>query len=155
MLNLPTDLREFAASLAGRDVRYVVVGGYAVAYHGYPRYTGDIDFLVEASEENAARLVEALGDFGFGSLGLTVADFVSEGFVIQLGFPPNRIDLLTSVEGVTFEDAWAARERCEVDGVPLWMISLDHLLAAKRAAGRPKDRLDVRHLTRRARRLAT
>ena len=103
MLKLPKDLREFIELLNSHEVRYLIVGGYAVAYHGHPRATGDIDFVVEVSEENARKLEAVLLDFGFGGLGLTAADFLQPGIVVQLGYPPNRIDLLTTISGASFE----------------------------------------------------
>ena len=92
-----------------RNVKALVVGGYAVAFHGQPRFTKDIDVFVEPSPENADRLLAALNDFGFGGLGLTVADFATPGKIVQLGVAPNRVDLLTTIDGVTFDDAWHGR----------------------------------------------
>jgi hypothetical protein len=116
MLKLPKDLKDFIALLNAHDVWYLVVGGYAVAYHGYPRMTGDIDLFVEVSPENARKLEAVLGEFGFSGMGLTAADFLEPGTIIQLGYPPNRIDLITSLSGVTFAPAWEQRVSAEVAG---------------------------------------
>lgn len=111
MLN--RDFREFFESLNDNGVRYLVVGGYAVSLHGHPRYTKDIDIWFERSEENAKRIMLALRKFGFGSLGLTVEDFQVPNQVVQLGHPPNRIDLLTSLDGVDFEEWRSCQEVCK------------------------------------------
>jgi hypothetical protein len=97
------DFREFIKSLNDNQVRYLVIGGYAVAFHGYPRYTKDLDIWIEPSPENAANLVKALDQFGFGSLNLQISDFLAPDQVIQLGYPPNRIDLITGVRPEIFE----------------------------------------------------
>ncbi|MFN3651976.1 MAG: DUF6036 family nucleotidyltransferase [Armatimonadota bacterium] len=143
MISLPKDLREFIGLLNSNEVRYLIVGGYAVAYHGYPRSTGDIDFLLQVSEENASRVIEALREFGFSSLGLRPADLLQEGIVIQLGYPPNRIDLLTGISGATFDDAWEKRIEDEFDGLTLIFVDLETLRANKAATGRPKDLADL------------
>src|SRR5579864_6507175 len=122
MVKLPNDLREFIELLDSHEVRYLVVGGYAVAYHGHPRATGDIDFFVEVTKENARKLETVLLDFGFDGLGLTANDFLEVGIVVQLGYPPNRIDLLTGISGVTFGEAWPRRVVDQVDGVPVLFI---------------------------------
>ncbi len=103
---LSRDFKEFIALLNEHEVRYLVVGGYAVAFHGYPRYTKDIDVWVELSPENAARIVRALEEFGFGSLGLDTGDFLESDQIIQLGYPPNRIDILTTLKGITFDECY-------------------------------------------------
>ncbi len=142
-MKLPSDLREFIALLNSHDVRYVVVGGYAVAYHGYPRATGDIDLFVEVSQENARKLIAVLGEFGFASLGLTETDFLVPESIIQLGYPPNRIDLVTSISGVTFADAWERRIGCHVEGLTMFVVDKQTLMANKAASGRPKDLADL------------
>jgi len=137
------DLREFIKSLNASRVRYLVVGGYAVAFHGHPRYTKDLDVWIEANPQNAARVIKALERFGFGSLGLTPSDFTTPDQIIQLGNPPNRIDVLTSLKGVVFASCYAARIRVVVDGVTANVIDLRNLKRNKRAAGRPQDLADV------------
>jgi hypothetical protein len=118
-----------------------------VAYHGYPRTTGDIDFFVEVSEENAHKLVAVLGQFGFASLGLTAKDFLEPGTIIQLGYPPNRIDLVTSISGVTFSEAWEHRVCDRVEGLTMVFVDKPTHLANKAASGRPKDLADLHALS--------
>lgn len=144
MLN--QDFREFIQSLNDNGVRYLLVGGYAVALHGHPRYTKDIDVWIEMSAENAARLIAALEQFGFGALGLTAADFLVPDQVIQLGQPPNRIDLLVSLSGVEFEACYNSRITIELDGVATSVINVEDLKRNKRAAGRYQDLADVENL---------
>ena len=145
-MKLNQDLREFIALLNSTGVKYLIVGGHAVAFHGYPRFTGDMDFFVERSSENAQRIEEVLGQFGFAGLGLTARDFVQPEIVVQLGRPPHRIDLLTSIDGVRFEDAWPRRTPSELDGLLVFFISKPDLLANKRASGRPQDAADLSNL---------
>lgn len=143
METLPTDFREFIELLNSHEVRYLIVGGYAVAYHGYPRLTGDIDFFVEVSEGNARKLEAVLIDFGFAELGLTASDFLTPGQIIQLGYPPHRIDIVTALSGVEFAEAWKERTAGELGGVPAKFIGKKALLANKAASGRPKDLADL------------
>lgn len=142
-MKLQSDLREFIGLLNSRKVDYLVVGGHAVAFHGYPRFTGDVDFFINATPENAGRVLQVLDDFGFGSLGLDVQSLTQAGKVIQLGRPPNRIDLLTSISGVAFEEAWEQRIAAELDGIPVHFVSKEALIKNKRAAARSKDLADV------------
>ncbi|MBV9940416.1 MAG: hypothetical protein JO150_18090 [Acidobacteriaceae bacterium] len=111
------DLREFIELLNSNRVEYVVVGAFAVAWYGYPRYTADLDILIRPNKQNAERVLAALAQFGFGSLGISCEDLTTEGRVIQLGVKPNRIDLLTSISGVAFEEAWASRVKGVLDGI--------------------------------------
>ena len=148
-MKLADDLREFVELLNSRGVEYLIVGGHAVAYHGYPRYTGDLDVFVRPSEENGAKLIVILGDFGFDELGLDATTFTEPDVVVQLGRPPNRIDLITQISGVEFDDAWKSREQAVLDGIPVPMLGRDALLANKRASGRAKDMADVRELEQR------
>jgi hypothetical protein len=144
-MNLSKELREFIALLNSTNVKYVVVGGHAVAFHGYPRFTGDIDFFVERSPENAAKLERVLTDFGFAEIGLKAADFLDPETVVQLGRPPNRIDILTSIDGVEFQEAWNSRIKTSV-GAELFFISKQLLVQNKRATGRTQDLADVERL---------
>lgn len=144
MLN--PDFREFIESLNDNGVRYLVVGGYAVAFHGHPRYTKDFDVWIEMSEENAARMVAALEQFGFGSLGLTAADFLVPDQIIQLGYPPNRIDILTTLPGVEFSECYPSRIVVDIDGLPVNFIDLENLKRTKRASGRLQDLADLEYL---------
>jgi len=143
MLN--RDFKEFAELLNARGVEYLVVGGYALAAHGHPRYTGDIDFWVRHSAANLARLLLALDDFGFASLGLRLADFDADT-VVQLGQPPRRIDLLTAIDGVSFDACYARRERVQLSGLFLDIIGLEDFKTNKRATGRLKDLADLESL---------
>lgn len=146
MVRLQKDLREFVELLNFHRVDYMLVGGYALAAHGLPRNTGDVDFWVRIAPDNAAKLTQALEDFGFGSLGITREDFMEAGIIIQLGRPPNRIDLLTAIDGVNFDAAWEDRIEVSFDGVPILVISRETLIMNKRAAARPQDLADVARL---------
>ena len=132
--------------LNSRNVEYVVVGAHALAFHGHPRYTGDLDLLVRSSAENARRLADALIEFGFGSSGLTQGNFEKPDQIIQLGYPPNRIDLLTSISGVSFDEVWGTREQSTLDGVPVSYIGKTTFVRNKLASGRTKDAADVEAL---------
>jgi len=145
-VRLQKDLKEFIESLNSQSVDYVIVGGFALAFHGFPRYTGDIDIFVRSSPENAARLEIAISKFGFASSGLSASDFLSGNQVIQLGRPPNRIDLLTSITGVDFEEAWAQRVAAELDGIPIWFIGRESFIKNKQATGRTQDKADLEAL---------
>jgi hypothetical protein len=140
---LPEDWRAFIESLNSQSVEYLVVGAVALAHYGFPRYTGDLDVLVRNSPDNARRIEAALEGFGFGGLGLKASAFVQPHQVIQLGVAPNRIDLLTSITGVTFEEAWAGRVEAELDGVRLNFIGRRELIQNKRATGRLRDQADL------------
>ena len=142
-MRLDRDFSEFIACCVARDVQFLIVGGYAVAAHGHPRYTKDLDVWVLVDPENASRLIAALGDFGFGSVGLTTDDLLDTDAVIQLGYPPKRIDLLTSVDGLEFEACYDDRITIEIDGTPVPFIDLPNLRRNKRASGRPQDLADL------------
>jgi hypothetical protein len=142
-MELDRDFSEFIASCAAHRVHFLIVGGYAVAAHGHPRFTKDLDVWVWLDEQNAGRLVSALEDFGFGSLGLTPADFLEEGVVVQLGYPPKRIDILTQVDGVDFEPCWERRVYVEIGGQRVPFLSAEDLVANKKASGRPQDIADA------------
>jgi len=140
------DFKEFIESLNASQVRYLVVGGYAVALHGYPRYTKDLDIWIDRTPGNAARMVKALETFGFGSLDLQATDFLQADQIIQLGYPPNRIDLLTSVPGVDFAACYASKVQVKVEGVPVNFIDLENLRKNKKASGRLQDLADLENL---------
>jgi hypothetical protein len=146
LAKLQSDLREFIALLNAHNVEYMVVGGHAVAFHGYPRFTGDIDFFLRPTRDNASRVIDALHAFGFASLMLEPEDLTAPERVVQLGRPPDRIDLLTSISGVKFEDAWSARVAGELDEQPVYFLGWDALVENKRACDREKDRLDLKTL---------
>ena len=145
---LGKDLNDFVSLCLEHGVRFLVVGGYAVAAHGHPRLTKDLDVWVWVDSENAARLVQVLTEFGFGSLGLIPEDFSEEGQVVQLGYPPNRIDILTSIAGVDFESCWDRRADIVLDSLAVPFIGLEDLKKNKLAAGRAQDLADVEGLRR-------
>ncbi len=145
-MELEKDLREFIELLNEFEVRYVLVGGYAVAYHGYPRYTGDIDFFVDHTGDNPQRLEQVVIRFGFGGIGITAQDFATENRVVQLGVPPNRIDLINSISGVTFAEVWATRETGAIGSVKVNIIAREPLKRNKAASGRDKDLIDLKYL---------
>ena len=142
---LSRDLREFIECLNSNEVEYLVVGALAVSWHGFPRYSADVDFLIRPSQANAVRVPRALYQFGFSSLDIS-ADLTATGKVIQLGYEPNRIDLMTSVTGVSFDDAWDDRAPGDLDGLPVNFIGRLSLLRNKDATGRAKDRIDAEEL---------
>jgi hypothetical protein len=143
---VPKDLREFIESLNSHGVEYLIVGAHALAFHGFPRYTGDVDVLLRPTPENAVRVEQVLIAFSFASLGLKAADFLQAGRIVQLGIAPNRIDLLTSLTGVAFEEAWEGRVFADLDGVPVALLSRETLIKNKRATGRTQDMADVEKL---------
>jgi hypothetical protein len=142
---LPDDFRDFLRLLNAHRVEFLVVGGHAVSFHGYPRFTHDIDIFIRPSLDNARRLLEALQDFGFGTLALTAEELTAPVTVV-LGRAPEEIDLMTYVKGVDLDQAWANRVDGEIDTVPVHFISKEHLIQNKEAVGRPEDRADVARL---------
>jgi predicted nucleotidyltransferase len=145
-MRLSSDLREFLELLNSRGVEYVIVGAHSLAFHGRPRYTGDLDILVRATPENAAKLVDLLNQFGFADSGIKQSDFTEPEQMIQLGRAPNRVDLLTSITGVTADDAFATRIATELEGVPVFILSKEALIQNKRAVGRAQDLADLESL---------
>jgi hypothetical protein len=143
---LNQDFKEFIESLNNNGVRYLVIGGYAVALHGHPRYTKDMDVWIQMNPDNAAKMVKALDQFGFGSLNLQAADFLTPDQIIQLGYPPNRIDIITTPPGVDFESCYASRVAVEIDAVRVNFIDLENLKKSKKAAGRLQDLADLENL---------
>lgn len=146
MDRLQTDLREFVELLLEKKIDFVVVGAYAVAFHGHPRYTRDIDFLVRSTPESAERLTLLINEFGFGALQVKETDFYNPELMIQLGYEPNRIDILTQIDGLTFEEVWNTKVEGFLDGLPVFFIDLKSLIRNKSATGRPKDGYDVEAL---------
>ena len=140
------DFKELLACLNARGVEYMIVGGYALAFHGAPRYTGDLDVWVKPDAGNARRVLAALDDFGVGSLGLEETDFCSADKVVQIGVPPVRVDLLTSLSGVSWEEAAGRRVRGPYGDVEAPYMGRDDFLANKRACGRYKDLADIEAL---------
>ena len=143
---LTDDFREFLRLLGARRVEYLLIGGYAVALHGYPRATVDLDIWVRVEPDNAARIVAALRDFGFDSPLLAERLFLLADQIVRLGVPPFRIELLTSIAGVDFDACRTRAVLMEIDGLTVPVISLDDLKINKRAAGRHKDLADLEHL---------
>lgn len=146
MIPLPPDFSDFIRLLNRHRVRYVVVGGYAVAYHGYARYTGDIDFFVENSPRNALALQRVFRDFGFDNPPPEASVFQEEKRIVRIGFPPMRVEVSNYIDGVTFEECHTHRIRARIAGLSLPFIDLERLRKNKLAAGRPKDLEDLRQL---------
>lgn len=140
------DFKEFIALLDTNKVQYLVIGGYAVAYHGFPRYTKDLDLWINPEISNAEKIITALKEFGFGSLDITVKDLVTPEQTIQLGYPPIRIDLITSIDGVIFEECYPDRVLIDDSGLMINVIDLDNLKKNKRASGRAQDLADLENL---------
>jgi hypothetical protein len=145
-MSVNPDFRDLFAALNDVQAEFLVVGGYALAVHGAPRFTKDLDVWVAASAANAVRVWQALDTFGAPFGDLTRQDLATPGIVFQMGLPPNRIDLITGIDGVTFEEAWAHRVASAYGDQPVAVIGLDELIRNKSAAGRPQDLLDVQTL---------
>lgn len=146
MTALPPDFKDFLRLLNSENVEYLVVGGYAVGYHGYPRATGDLDVWIARSRQNAERVARALQQFGFSADSISVDLFTQDRKVVRMGVPPVRIELLTAASGVNFEECYAARTVDVIDGVEVSLISLDHLKLNKKTAARAKDIHDLESL---------
>lgn len=142
-IELTPEWNEFLSALIARKVRFVLIGGHAVAGHGEPRLTEDLDVFVEPALANAKRLRAALVDFGFGDVAPSPTELAKPDKIFMLGQKPYRIDILTGIDGVSFADAWASRVEAEFAVTPLFVIGRDALIANKRAAGRTKDLLDI------------
>ena len=137
------DFIEMLSALCEAGVEFLVVGAHALAAHGAPRATGDLDIWIRATPENAARVLKALARFGAPLLDLTVEDLSRAGTVFQIGLPPSRIDILSSISGVTFEDAWPGRLDVRIDALVIPVIGRDDFITNKTATGRPKDLSDL------------
>jgi predicted nucleotidyltransferase len=151
---LTSDFKEFAALLNLNQAEYLVVGGYALAAYGHPRYTGDLDFWIGTAPANADKVLLALAQFGFAGMDISKQDLTTPDRVIQLGFPPGRIDLLTSIDGVDFVPCYQRRLLFKLDGVDLNFIALEDFKINKKATGRHKDVADLEVLERRSKPLA-
>lgn len=145
-VKLDKELHELLGLLLAKGVEFLVVGGHAVAFHGYPRLTEDLDLFVRPGLANAKRIVDALHEFGFGGLDIGPDDFIADDRVIQLGRAPNRVDLLTNLYGVGFSEAWENRVIAHLDATEVWMIGRDDLIRNKRATGRTQDLADAEFL---------
>jgi hypothetical protein len=142
-MEVQQDFRDLLALFSAHKVDYIIVGAHALAYHGVPRYTGDMDILVRSDPENAKRILRALDEFGFGSLGLKVEDFATTDKVVQLGVAPVRIDIVTSLTGVSWEDVDAGRVAGTYGGLKVYYIGKKEFILNKRALGRKKDLADL------------
>jgi len=145
-IQLPPDFKEFLQLLNEKQVEYLLIGGYAVAYYGHPRATGDIDVWIATNPENASKLLAALKAFGFGETGASAKLLMETDRVIRMGMPPIRIEIQTSVSGVEFEECYNRKVVATLDGIPVNMISREDLKRNKRAAGRNKDLSDLENL---------
>ena len=146
MIQLPTEFKEFLRSFNDHDVEYLLIGGYAVGYHGYPRATADIDVWVACNQSNADRIVEALKTFGFDVPELTPALFLEEHRIVRMGRAPLRIEISMSIDGVEFEACYRERIVDTIEGLEISIINLEHLKQNKRASGRLKDLADLDYL---------
>ena len=145
-IELEKDILEFMELCNKHHIKYLVIGGYAVSIHGYPRSTKDIDVCIEMSDINASKMVQVIKDFGFDSLKLSKEDFLQKDFITQLGFPPLRIDILNDLHGVAFEEAWNNRKIVNFENVPVNFIGYSDLIKVKQKAGRPQDLADIHKL---------
>ena len=137
------DFRDLFAALNAARSKYLLVGGYALAVHAVPRFTKDLDIWIEPDDENAPRVMEALRQFGAPLSSLSEAELAAPGTIFQMGVAPNRIDIVTSIDGVTFDDAWPSRFTASYGDVPIAVLSRAHLIQNKRAVGRPQDLVDA------------
>ena len=145
-MEIQRDFKELLGLLNEHNVEYIIVGAYALAYYGSPRFTGDIDILVRPSQDNAKNILSALNHFGFGSLNLTIDDFLHSDSVIQLGVHPVRIDIITSITGVTWEEANQGKQRGLYGDIPVFFLGREQYIINKRATGRKKDLADLEAL---------
>jgi len=146
MIHLPSDFKEFLQLLNSHQVKYLLIGGYAVGYYGYPRATGDMDVWVAISPQNAESLVAVLKEFGFAVPDLSIELFLKREQIIRMGIPPMRLEILTTISGVSFEECYAERTIDVIDGVKINFINLSHLKINKKASGRHKDLNDLENL---------
>jgi hypothetical protein len=147
METLNEDFLEFIGLLEKHEVDYLIIGGYAVALHGFPRFTGDIDFFVAVDPENSAKLVNVFDAFGFGDIGINRDDFMQPDFVIEIGREPRKIQILTGIDGVKFADCRSRRVEIELQGMHLKFIGKEDLIRNKQASARSKDLIDVDELS--------
>lgn len=146
-MRLNSDFHYFIKLLNTYSVKYILVGAFVRAFYGRPRYTGDMDIFIEPQEDNAEKIMQVLSDFGFSGIGLVKDDFTIPDQTIQLGQEPRRIDILTGITGVTFEDAWLKKEISEIDGLAVNILHKDDYIKNKKALGRHKDLADIEEIT--------
>jgi predicted nucleotidyltransferase len=146
-IELHPDFKDFLRLLNSHDVKYLVVGGYAVGYYGYPRATGDLDIWIMVSEENAEKTAQALRDFGMPKKEVMKDLFTTKDKIIRMGVPPVRIEIITGASGVIFEECYVRREVIDIEGIPINFISLEDLKTNKQACGRYKDMEDLKNLS--------
>jgi predicted nucleotidyltransferase len=142
-MTLDQDFEDFIVLLNKHQVEYLVVGGYALAFHGKPRHTGDLDIWIKISDENAAKVLSVINDFGMASLGMEKNDFLQKGIITQIGYPPLRIDILNEIDGVNFNEAFPNKSIIDIDGLPVNYIGLDDLITNKQKSGRNQDLSDI------------
>lgn len=144
---LSPDFKEFVELLIKHQAEYLIVGGYAVSIHGHPRYTGDLDIWLNPTQENATRILKTVNEFGLQALNLKNEDFLKEGNIVQIGYPPLRIDLMTQIDGVNFKECFANRKIVAIDELEVNFIGYQDLLQNKKASGRARDMDDIENLT--------
>jgi hypothetical protein len=142
-MEIQKDFKELLGLFNRDKVEYLIVGAYALAFYGAPRFTGDIDIYVRPDHDNAERIIEVLKEFGFGSAGLSINDFLAPQKTVQLGYPPVRIDILTSISGVSWEEASKGKVRGNYGDIPVYFIGRDQYIANKKSIGRKKDLADL------------
>jgi hypothetical protein len=151
-MTLDPDFEDFIKLLNQHEVDYMIIGGYAMAFHGKPRYTGDLDIWIDISETNAQKMLSVIKDFGFSSLNFDREDFLRENLINQLGYPPLRIDILTSIDGINFKDAYPQKQVIIIEDFTANYIGLNDLIQNKNASGRQQDLVDVNTLQKQKRR---
>lgn len=142
-MKVEKDYEEFLSLLNKHNVKYCIIGAFAVAFYAKPRYTKDIDILIEPSKDNAQKVLNAIGEFGFGKLAVSTEDLTQEGNILQLGYEPLRIDLLNKLEGFEFQDIWQNRVTSDYGSEKVYFIGLDDLIKNKKMSGRPSDKIDI------------
>ena len=145
-MEINQDFKDLLALFNEQEVDYIIVGGYALAFHGAPRFTGDIDLWIRPTVENAENIIQALVDFGFGSLGIDTQDLTKDDQVVQLGYPPVRVDLMTTIDGISFDSAFSSSIETYYGKIKVKMITKDDLIKNKKAVGRYKDLADIEAL---------
>ena len=143
---LPQDFRDFLKLLNSKKIEYLLIGGYAVGYYGYPRATADMDIWIAIGKENAKKITEAIKEFGLNAPDLCEAIFLKPGKIIRMGYPPIRIEVFTEISGVNFEECFSRRTETKIDGIKVNLISYEDLLKNKKASGRYKDLNDLENL---------